>query len=112
MQAADKTVVLIHYTLTSDAGEVIDTSEGREPLAYLHGMGNIIPGLEKALAGKRAGDTLKVSIAPVDGYGVRDDALVQVVPSQSGEMAGAPDQTFVANRHAERPHHGQRPRHR
>lgn len=89
MQAGEKTVVLIHYTLTSDGGEVLDTSEGREPLAYLHGFGNIIPGLEKALAGKQAGDKLKVSIAPEEAYGLRDDALVQVVPRTA--FGGAPD---------------------
>lgn len=89
MQAADNTVVLIHYTLTSDGGEVIDTSEGRDPLAYLHGFGNIIPGLEKALAGKKAGDKLKVTIPPEEAYGIREDELVQVVPRTA--FGGAPD---------------------
>lgn len=89
MQAADNTVVLIHYTLTGDSGEVIDTSEGREPLAYLQGSGNIIPGLEKALSGKRAGDKLKVSIEPADAYGIREDELVQVVPRSA--FGGAAD---------------------
>lgn len=89
MQAADNTVVLIHYTLTGDSGEVIDTSEGREPLAYLQGFGNIIPGLEKALSGKRAGDKLKVSIEPADAYGIREDELVQVVPRSA--FGGAAD---------------------
>ena len=52
MQVADNKVVLIHYTLTNAAGEVLDSSAGGEPLAYLHGKGNIVPGLENALTGK------------------------------------------------------------
>lgn len=53
--AANK-AVSIDYTLTNDAGETIDSSAGGAPLVYLHGAGNIIPGLEKALEGKQAGD--------------------------------------------------------
>jgi len=89
MQAGDNTVVLIHYTLTSDSGETLDSSEGREPLGYLHGFGSIIPGLENALVGKKAGDKLKVSIPPAEAYGVREDALVQIVPRSA--FGGAPD---------------------
>jgi FKBP-type peptidyl-prolyl cis-trans isomerase SlyD len=80
MLIAQDKVVLIHYTLTNDAGKVIDSSSGGEPLAYLHGQGNIISGLEKALDGRRAGDKLNVRVEPADGYGVRDDELVQQVP--------------------------------
>jgi FKBP-type peptidyl-prolyl cis-trans isomerase SlyD len=75
MLIAQDKVVLIHYTLTDDAGKVLDSSSGGEPLAYLHGQGNIIAGLETALSGKQAGDRLNVRVEPVDGYGVRDDAL-------------------------------------
>lgn len=89
MQAGENSVVLIHYTLTNDAGETLDSSAGREPLAYLHGFGNIIPGLENALAGKKAGDKLKVSIPPAEAYGLREDALLQVVPREA--FGGAPD---------------------
>lgn len=80
MQIAKDTAVQIHYTLKNDAGEVLDSSDGAEPLAYLQGHGNLISGLEKALEGKSAGDSLNVSIAPQDGYGVRDQSLVQDVP--------------------------------
>jgi FKBP-type peptidyl-prolyl cis-trans isomerase SlyD len=83
MQIAANCVVLIHYTLTNDAGAVIDSSAGGEPLAYLHGAGNIIPGLEKALEGKQAGDKLTVKVAPQEGYGVRDESLVQQIPRRS-----------------------------
>jgi len=80
MQIAQQKVVLIHYTLRNDAGEVIDSSSGGDALAYLHGQGNIIPGLEKALEGKQAGDKLSVKIGPAEGYGERDAKLVQQVP--------------------------------
>jgi FKBP-type peptidyl-prolyl cis-trans isomerase SlyD len=80
--AADK-VVTIHYTLTNDEGKVLDSSSGGEPLAYIHGHGNLIPGLEKQLEGKSSGDKLNVRIAPADGYGERDKALVQKVPRRS-----------------------------
>lgn len=82
MQIAKDLVASIEYTLTDDAGNVIDSSVGGEPLAYLHGAGNIIPGLENALEGKKAGESLKVSIAPQDGYGEKNDGLIQVVPKE------------------------------
>lgn len=80
MQIAQDSVVSIHYTLTSDAGEVLDSSSGGAPLAYLQGHGNLIPGLERELEGKRTGDRLKVRIAPADAYGEHDEQLVQDVP--------------------------------
>ena len=80
MQIADRCVAYFHYTLTNDAGDVLDSSSGRDPLPYLHGKGNIVPGLEKALAGKTVGDKLNVVVAPEEGYGPRIDSLVQVVP--------------------------------
>ena len=73
-------VVTLNYTLRDEQGAVIDSSSGRGPLSYLHGKGNIIPGLEQALAGKSAGDKLDVTVAPEQGYGRRDDRLVQIVP--------------------------------
>lgn len=80
MQIARNKVVAIHYTLRDEQGSVIDSSVERGPLAYLHGKGNIIPGLEQALAGKSAGDKLDVTVAPEQAYGVRDERLVQVIP--------------------------------
>ena len=76
-------VVSIHYTLKNDAGEVLDRSAGGEPLTYLHGHGNLIPGLERELAGKSAGDKLQVTIAPADAYGEYDPQLVQRVPRRT-----------------------------
>ncbi len=89
MEIADQRVVYIHYILTDDSGETLDRSEKESPLAYLHGAGNIIPGLEKALSGRSRGDKLAVTITPEDGYGVRDDALVQQVPRRL--FNGIPD---------------------
>jgi len=79
MQVADNLAVSIHYTLTNDEGEVIDTSEGDEALAYLHGYGNIISGLESALTGKSVGDKFKVRIDAEDAYGEIEDDRVQIV---------------------------------
>src|SRR5215472_11649237 len=76
-------VVSIHYTLRDDAGEIIDRSAEGEPLAYLHGRGNLIPGLERELAGRKPGDRVQVKIAPTDGYGEYDRALVQRVPRRA-----------------------------
>jgi FKBP-type peptidyl-prolyl cis-trans isomerase SlyD len=80
MQISQDSVVSIHYTLTSDAGEVIDSSSGSDPLTYMQGHGNLIPGLERELVGKQVGDKLTVRIAPADGYGEQDDALIQAIP--------------------------------
>jgi len=82
MQAvvASGKVVSIHYTLTDDEGGVLDSSRGGQPLAYLHGAGNIVPGLERGLVGKQIGATLKVRVAPEDGYGVHDPNGIHRAP--------------------------------
>jgi FKBP-type peptidyl-prolyl cis-trans isomerase SlyD len=80
MQISQHTVVAIDYTLTDDEGTVLDTSEGREPLYFLQGVGQIISGLEEALEGKSAGEQFSVSIPPEKGYGLRNDSLIQQVP--------------------------------
>jgi len=79
MQVADNRAVSIHYTLTDDDGEVLDSSEGREALEYLHGSGNIISGLEKALEGKAVGDKFNIRIAAQDAYGEFADEMIQVI---------------------------------
>lgn len=83
MQIVDQTVVSIDYTLTNPDGQVLDSSKGRGPLTYLHGMGNIIPGLERALAGKSVGENVSVTIPPEEAYGPRDEALVVQVPREA-----------------------------
>jgi FKBP-type peptidyl-prolyl cis-trans isomerase SlyD len=82
-------VVTLNYTLRDEQGTILDASSGRRPLSYLHGKGNIIPGLERALSGKAAGDKLDVTVAPEQGYGPRDERLVQIVPrTKFGEVEG------------------------
>ena len=79
----DELVVSMHYTLTDVDGNVLDSSQGSDPLSYLHGAGNIIPGLEKALAGKVQGDALQVKVEPAEAYGELDPSLVQVLDREA-----------------------------
>ena len=78
-------VVTIDYTLKNAQGEVLDTSEGQEPLVYLHGAENIVQGLERELESKKVGDTLSTVVSPEDGYGVRNDELIGAVPREMFE---------------------------
>ena len=89
MNIGDKCVVTFHYTLTNSDGEEMDSSAGKDPMKYLHGASNIVPGLEKELEGKSAGDTLKVEVQPDDGYGQVDPKLVQKAPRSAFD--GAPE---------------------
>ncbi|AHK78129.1 peptidylprolyl isomerase [Ectothiorhodospira haloalkaliphila] len=79
MQIGSNKVVSIDYKLTDDEGRVIDHSSDRGPLAYLHGAGNIIPGLETALEGKKQGDELNVRVEPAQAYGERDEQMIQTL---------------------------------
>ncbi len=80
MQITSGKVVSIDYTLTNDKQQTIDSSADGEPLAYIHGSGQVIPGLEKALEGKVAGDSLQVKVAPEDGYGSLDKEKIMTIP--------------------------------
>jgi len=82
------TVVSIEYTLRNSAGQVIDASEGRGPLTYLHGVGMLIPGMETALESRVVGDDFEVVIPPEQAYGQRDPAMVQPVPVSAFKDAG------------------------
>jgi len=85
MQIGKNSVVSIDYTLKDESGEVLDTSDGREPLEYLQGAGQIIPGLESELEGKKIGDAFSVVIEPEQGYGSRDESLINEVPKSEFE---------------------------
>ncbi len=85
MQIAKNLVVGFDYKLTADDGQQIDSSEGHEPLFYLHGADNIVPGLERELEGKKVGDEFSVVVSPKDGYGERDENLEQEVPRENFE---------------------------
>lgn len=83
MIISENAAVLFHYTLTDENGTQLDSSKGKDPLAYLHGHNNIIPGLENAMEGKQAGDVMVVTIEPADAYGERQEQMVQEVPRKS-----------------------------
>lgn len=83
MIISENAAVLFHYTLTDETGTQLDSSKGKAPLAYLHGHNNIIPGLEKEMEGKKAGDVMVVTIEPADAYGERQEQMVQEVPRKS-----------------------------
>jgi FKBP-type peptidyl-prolyl cis-trans isomerase SlyD len=80
MKIADKKAVSIEFTLKDDKGEVMETSVGKDPLWYLHGEGNLVPGLEKALTGKEPGETVDVTLPPADAYGDRSDKEIRKIP--------------------------------
>ena len=80
MQIAKNSVAAFHYTLTDDQSQVIDSSAGREQLTYLHGSGQIVPGLEKQMEGRKSGDKFSADVTPEEGYGVHHAQLMQEVP--------------------------------
>jgi len=81
----EKRAVSIHYTLTNEQGEKLDSSEGQDPLRYLHGASNIIPGLENALVGKTTGEKVSVTVQPEDAYGEINPEMIQIVPREAFE---------------------------
>lgn len=82
MEIGKDKVVSIDYTLKDDQGEVLDTSQDRDPLSFIFGNGTIIKGLENALEGKETGDEVSVNIGPQDGYGEYDESLIVDVPKE------------------------------
>ena len=80
MVIVDKSIVTIHFKLTDSDGKVLDSSEEREPLVYMHGTNSLIPGLERELEGKTTGDKMQVTVQPEDGYGKINPDLIQQVP--------------------------------
>ena len=82
MKVTKHRVVTIDYTLKDSEGEVLDTSEGEEPLQYIHGTDTLVPGLERRLEGTSPGDEIAVTVEPADGYGLRDDELVVSMPRE------------------------------
>lgn len=98
MQISKNKVASIHYTLRDDEGTIIDSSEGREPLQYLHGAGNLIPGMEEGLEGKSQGEKLNLTIEPEKGYGEKDENLIQEVPrSAFGDQQVTAGMRFSTN---------------
>lgn len=83
MQITTNAVVSMHYTLTDEQGETLDSSVGQEPLVFLSGAKNIIDGLDKALQGKSTGEKITVSVSPEEGYGEVHQELIQKVPHEN-----------------------------
>ena len=106
MQIAKDSVVSFHYRLSVNGGATIEDSHGNEPMAYLHGHGNIIPGLESAMLGKAAGDAFTATIPPEEAYGIRNPQGLVRVPMKHVMTKGklAPGMMIAVNT-------GQGPRH-
>jgi FKBP-type peptidyl-prolyl cis-trans isomerase SlyD len=85
MNVAKNTIVSFDYTLTDDNSQILDSSTDSEPMVYLHGHGNIIPGLEEAMEGKAAGDNFKVHVPAASAYGERDEKLINKIPKDRFE---------------------------
>ena len=99
MNITKHTVASIHYTLTDNSGTILDSSSGREPLTYLHGAGNLIPGMEEGLEGKSVGNKFNLKVSPEKGYGVKDDKMIQQVPrSAFGDQKVEVGMQFQTNR--------------
>lgn len=98
MQISKNKVAAIHYTLKNNQGEVLDSSDGRDPLYYLHGAGNLIIGMEEGLEGKNTGDKFVLKISPDKGYGQLDPDMIQKVPrSAFGSQEVRPGMKFSTN---------------
>ena len=88
MNISENKVVQMHYELKNDEGQILDSSKDKAPLAYIHGKGNIIPGLEKELLNKTKGDKIKTVIAPAEAYGVKDDQKIFKVAKKQFQGEG------------------------
>jgi FKBP-type peptidyl-prolyl cis-trans isomerase SlyD len=88
MSEKSKSVILFHYTLRNVEGQQLESSIGKDPLAFIEGSGNIIPGLEKALVDKQAGDSFSATVTPEQAYGFRDESQVQRIPIKKLQFRG------------------------
>jgi FKBP-type peptidyl-prolyl cis-trans isomerase SlyD len=94
---SEETVVSFHYQLKNNDGDVLDASEKGEPMLYLHGASNIVPGLEKAMKDRKVGDTFDVKVPPEEGYGERVGEHAVVPRSQlPGDVELEPGMSLVA----------------
>jgi FKBP-type peptidyl-prolyl cis-trans isomerase SlyD len=90
MTISENMVVSFHYTLTNGEGTQIESSRERDPMSYLHGSNNIIPGLERAMEGREAGEEFSVTVPPEDAYGTRSEANIQRIPLKRLGMTTRP----------------------
>lgn len=82
MTIENRKVVSFHYTLRNSEGEEIESSREGDPVTYLHGYRNIVPGLEKSMAGREVGDSFEVTVEPAEAYGERNPNNVQRIPAK------------------------------
>jgi FKBP-type peptidyl-prolyl cis-trans isomerase SlyD len=96
MKIEEHTYVAIDYSLTLDSGEVVDRSEAGEPLGFVTGFGQVIPGLEKGLAGMEQGQSAKITVEAREGYGERQQELYREIPREyfPGDTAIEPEMVF------------------
>jgi FKBP-type peptidyl-prolyl cis-trans isomerase SlyD len=98
MNVSHLSVVTLDYTVSDESGDVLDSTEGREPLVYLHGAGFLVPGLEKALYDREVGDSFELDVDAAEAYGEYEEDLVQSVPGELFDgMEVAEGDTFVAD---------------
>lgn len=99
MQIAEKSYVALDYYLTLDSGEEIDRSPEGQPLAFIVGSGQVIPGLEKKLIGRENGDSLEISVEPEEAYGLVNKDLLQEIPRDRfpQDIELEPGMTFQAD---------------
>ncbi|WMC09940.1 peptidylprolyl isomerase [Oceanimonas pelagia] len=97
MKVSDNTVVTLDFSVSNADGEILDSTENKQPLQYLHGTGYLVAGLEHELAGKVAGEDFDVTLSPEQAYGEYDESLVQSVPGELFDgMEVSEGDTFVA----------------
>lgn len=82
MKVSKDKVISANYVLKNAEGELIDESTPESPMAYIHGIGDVAEGLEKALEGKVVGDKINVTLTPDEAYGAFDESLVQEVSKE------------------------------
>ena len=105
MKIDKNTVASFHYDLADAAGNRIESSRSGQPLAVLHGAGNVIPGVEAALAGREAGERFSVTVPPEQGYGERREGLIQRVPKKyfrDAQRLRVGDTTMLSTRDGQR----------
>ena len=97
MNISENSVVTLDFAVTNIDGEILDTTEDKQPLEYLHGTGYLVSGLEAVLEGKAVGEEFDVTLSPEQAYGERDDSLIQSVPGELFDgMEVSEGDTFVA----------------
>lgn len=91
MEIADRRVATVHFTLIDEQGQTVTSTHGHAPLVHLQGTGGIVPALEQALEGRKAGDRFEVTVEPNLGFGPRHPELVQTLPRSTFNGSGAPE---------------------